>query len=56
MESINIAGFGAGVDMWSGGGERVLRAQQVAVCYRVIVIRIDKIWWRTKERHSQGCW
>ena len=24
MESINIAGFDAGVDMWSGGGKRVL--------------------------------
>ena len=32
MESINIADFDASVAMWSGGGERVLRAQLVAVC------------------------
>ena len=44
MESINIAGFDAGVDMWSGGGERVLQAQRVLVCCGVVVIRLDNIW------------
>ena len=32
MESIDIAGFDASVDTWSGGGERVMRAQRVGVC------------------------
>ena len=32
MESIDIAGFDAGVDTWSSGGKHMLRAQRVAVC------------------------
>ena len=51
MESINVAGFDAGVATWSGGKEQVLQAQQVAVCCGVIVIRIYKIWWRTFGWH-----
>ena len=56
MESINIAVFDAGVATWSGGRERVLQAQRVAVCCGVIVIRLYKIWWRTTEQNPQGCW
>ena len=44
MESINIEGFDSGVYTWSGGGERVMRAQRVSVCCGVIVIRLYKIW------------
>ena len=56
MESINIAGFDAGVDTWSSGGEHVLRVQWVAVYSGVIEIRLDKILWRTTKWHPQGCW
>ena len=31
MDSIDIAGFDAGVATWNGGGEQVLWAQRVAV-------------------------
>ena len=56
MENINIVGVDTGVDTLSGGGERVLRAQRVALCCGVIGIWLDNIWWRTMERHPQGCW
>ena len=51
MESINIAGFDSSIATWSGGGERVLRAQRVSVCCGVIVIRLYKIWWQTTDMH-----
>ena len=35
MESINIAGFDAGVDTWSSGGEHVLQAQRASGVLRV---------------------
>ena len=54
MESIDITGFDFGVETWSGGGERVLQVQRVAVRCRVIRIRLDKIQWRTTQRHLQG--
>ena len=56
MDSINIAGFDAGVYMRSGDDERVLREQRVVVCCGVIRIRLNKIWWQTTEQHLQGCW
>ena len=31
MEIIDIAGFDAGVETWSGGGKRVMQTQRVAV-------------------------
>ena len=43
MESINIAGFDAGVATSSGGGERILQAQLVVVCCGVINIRVYMI-------------
>ena len=51
IQSINIAGFDAGVATWSGGGERVLRAQRVEMCCGFTVIRLYKIWLRTTDRH-----
>ena len=56
MESINIPGFDARVDTWSGGVERVLQTQRVAVCCRVIGIRLYKIRWWNMERHLYGWW